>query len=511
MIALQIAFAKIFELSVSAAAVAVIVLLFRRFLRKWASPAWLLLLWLIVLAKLVAPLSLPGLTGMDNWTDRYVYQHRYGLGWLMDTAAGYSEKLPWVESRAYAEPPPIPGYERGQEAELDGFSFDGESMANRSRAIAMNGLVVAASSVWLVGCLVRAGSEWRNAWRMRRHIQRALLCRDRATAELLEECKAEIGISAPVQLLLGGTVFPFLYGLFRPRIVLPHDYGKLYTGAELRLILLHELQHWRMKDNLLQLAASLLRIPHWFNPLVHMTVNRLRDDLELRCDKRVTRRLENADKVAYGRLLLKQGELNRRLPRPGTMGAAAPWLENRSALAERVRAVALSIGETKAFRRSRLASGVLALLIGLCVLPGGSDLSRHIASASPQPSMYAFWLDESVNPRSMDAINGISTIMAGMDSTEEGIELLLNKPLQRSGPEHWLASARMLLIDEDYPVMVDTRPIQEEILRREIGHGRIMIFLHYPYYNGRSVGISVAKKCIADLSTMQQMEHIKLY
>jgi beta-lactamase regulating signal transducer with metallopeptidase domain len=511
MIALQIALARVFELSVSAAAVAAIVLLFRRFFRKWVSPAWLLWLWLIVLVKLVVPVSLPGLTGIENWSDRFAYQQRYSVGWLMDTAAGYWERLPWQVLRHSEEASPLAGYERGLETQWDGFTLDEETMATRRKGNAINGVQLAAVTIWLTGSLVGAVAGWRAAWRTRRLIYRALPCRDSAALDILEQCKAEAGISAPVQLLLGGTVFPFFYGLFKPRIMLPHDYGKLYNGAELRLILLHELQHWRMKDNLLQLAASLLRIPHWFNPLVHLAVERLRDDLELRCDKRVTCRLNTADKVAYGQLLLKQGELNLRLPGARRMGAVTPWLESRSTLTERIRALAASLCETKAARRSRLAAGILAFFIGLGVLPGGSDLSRQIASASPEPSMYAIWLDESVNPRSMGAINEISTLIAGLDGTDSRIELLLNQPLQRNVPEHWFASAKMLLMDEDVPVMVDTRPIREEIRRREIGRGRILIFLHFPYYNGRSVGISVAKQSLSDLSTLQQLEQITLY
>lgn len=509
MIALQITFARMFELSVTAALVGGIVLLFRYLAKRWVSPGWMVVLWLIVLVKLVIPLSLPGLTGIENWSDRLVYQQPYGVGWVMDTAAGVWEKLPWRESHSAAAP--LPGYEGGQEASWDGFFFDAESMATRSKAGAVNGLQIAVASVWLAGCLVCAGAEGRAAWRLRRLLQRALPCRDETALEVLEQCKTRTGISAPVQLLLGGTVFPFIYGLLRPKIVLPHDYAEHYTEAELRLILLHELQHWRSKDNLLQLAAGLLRIPHWFNPLVHLAVARLRDDLELRCDKRVTRRLKDADKLAYGRLLLKQGGLNLRLPRPRRMGTAVPWLENRSALKERVRAVASSLCETQTAKRLRLAAGGLAFVIGLVVLPGGSDLSRHRASASPEPTMYAFWLDEAVNPRSQAALQEIVTLMLGEDGTGRGIELLLDQPLPRSGPERWATSAKILFLNEDAPIRVDTRPIREELQRRGIGHGRILVRLHLPYYLGRTGGISVGKQSLIDLPTLQQLEQIKLY
>ncbi|MFM9329794.1 M56 family metallopeptidase [Paenibacillus mesotrionivorans] len=509
MIALQISFARMFELSVAAALVGGIVLLFRGLAKRWVSPGCMVVLWLIVLVKLVTPLTLPGLTGVENWSDRLVYQQPYGVGWMMDTAAGLWEKLPWRESPSAAVP--LAGYEGGREAQWDDFAFDEESMATRSKAGAVNGLQLSVAFLWLLGCLVWAGKEGMAAWRTRSLIQRGLPCGDNAVLELLEQCKTETGISAPVQLLSGGTVFPFLYGVLRPRIMLPYDYSEHYTEAELRLILLHELQHWRSRDSLLQLTADLLRIPHWFNPLVHLAAVRLRDDLELRCDKRVLSRLKHADKLAYGRLLLKQGELNLRLSRPRRMGAAVHWLESQSALTERVRAVSFSLCATPKAKRLRLAAGVLAVIIGAGVLPGGSELSRYLASTSQVPTMYAFWLDDSVNPRSQASLQQIVALMLGEEGPDDGIELLLNQPFRGSRTERWLISAHLMLLDEDAPVRVNTRPIREEMQRRDIGHGRILVLLHFPFYMGRSAGISVGKQSLTDLSTLQQLEQIKLY
>lgn len=509
MIALQITFARVFELSVAAALVGGIVLLFRGLAQRWVSPDWMVLLWLIVFVKLVTPLALPGLTGVENWSDRLVYQQPYGVGWVTDHAAALWEKLPW--GAASPETAPLAGYQDGRDALWNGYAFDEEALVTRSKAGALSGFHVASASLWLIGCFVWAVKEGAAAWRLRRLVRRALPCQDAAVQELLEECQSQTGVSSAVQALLGGTVFPFLYGFLRPRIMLPHDYAEHYTQAELRLILLHELEHWRTRDNLLQLGAGLLRVPHWFNPLVHLAAARLRDDLELRCDKRVTRRLTEADKLAYGRLLLKQGELNRCMPRTRRIGAAVPWLESRSSLTERVRAVACSLSAARTAKRFRLAAGAAAFILALGVLPGGSELSRHLSSSSPQPTMYAFWLDESVNPRSQAALERIVALMLGEDGSADGVKLLLNQPLPGSGSERWLTSAQILLLDEDAPIRVDTRPIREELLRRDIGHGRILVFLHLPYYRGRSVGISVAKQSLTDLPTLRQLEQIKLY
>ncbi|CAH0120849.1 MULTISPECIES: M56 family metallopeptidase [unclassified Paenibacillus] len=511
MIALQIAFVKVFELSMSAAAVAAIVLLFRRVVRRRIHPSWLIWLWMILLVKLLFPLSVPGLAGIEDWTDRYIYQQRYGVGWVMNAAADYWNEVRFQGHSRQSEASALPGYENGNEKRIGGFHFDEEANSNRRTGEAHTQLLTAISAVWLIGCLVRAGVGWRNARGMKLRIRRALPCRDAVAIRLLRECKTEVGISSPVELLLGGTVFPFLYGLFKPRIILPYDFKEHYTETELRFILLHELQHWKMKDGCLQLAANLVRLLHWFNPLVHMAFNRLGDDVELRCDRRVTRTLSGPEKAAYGQLLLKQGELNCRLAPRRRIGSAVHWLERQSVLAERVRAVALSICEVKATRRQRAAIGILAFIVGLCMLPGGSDFAQRTAAANPQPTLYAFWLDESVNPRSMRTVREMSVLMAGQAGTASDIVLLLRQPQQKDRLAQWLASIRMLLVDERHPVSIETRPILQGIGRREMRQGKILVFLYYPYYNGKWMGISGGKRSITDLSTLELVQRINLY
>lgn len=77
---------------------------------------------------------------------------------------------------------------------------------------------------------------------------------------------------------------PAVIGWLAPRIVLPADFAERYAPRQQALVLAHERTHLRHGDLHISLFASALRCLYWFNPLLHLAIERLRFDLELACD-----------------------------------------------------------------------------------------------------------------------------------------------------------------------------------------------------------------------------------
>lgn len=71
---------------------------------------------------------------------------------------------------------------------------------------------------------------------------------------------------------------PVVFGLFRPRIVLPRGFDWEDTAAQ--HILLHERVHIGRWDNLVKIAATAAVCVHWFNPLVWVCFRFSSDDME---------------------------------------------------------------------------------------------------------------------------------------------------------------------------------------------------------------------------------------
>lgn len=98
-----------------------------------------------------------------------------------------------------------------------------------------------------------------------------------------------------------------LAGLWRPFIGVPLDTPQ----AHLKLVLAHQLCHWRSLDPFWGLARCLCCAIHWFNPLVWMAAWLSYRDSEMACDDRVTAKLENIERLKYVDVIVSAGERER--------------------------------------------------------------------------------------------------------------------------------------------------------------------------------------------------------
>ena len=97
---------------------------------------------------------------------------------------------------------------------------------------------------------------------------------------------------------------PALYGILKPRIILPAEYRE----GELKYILMHERAHARRGDNVIRLLALLTVCVHWFNPLAWLFLRLLFADLELACDEAVLKKCNAEQKKEYAHTILSAVE-----------------------------------------------------------------------------------------------------------------------------------------------------------------------------------------------------------
>ena len=93
---------------------------------------------------------------------------------------------------------------------------------------------------------------------------------------------------------------PAVYGIFKPRIVLPESYQDKETGYILR----HEKTHIRRLDNLWRMLGFIVAAVHWFNPLSWIFLKAFLTDIELACDEMAISGLEAEERKDYARTLL---------------------------------------------------------------------------------------------------------------------------------------------------------------------------------------------------------------
>lgn len=101
------------------------------------------------------------------------------------------------------------------------------------------------------------------------------------------------------------VTFPAVYGVFRPRIVIPRS---MKESENLRYILLHEQKHIRRLDNLWRIFAFASVALHWFNPFSWIFLRCFLSDLEIACDESVLQKCGENEKKEYALALVSCAE-----------------------------------------------------------------------------------------------------------------------------------------------------------------------------------------------------------
>jgi beta-lactamase regulating signal transducer with metallopeptidase domain len=235
------------------------------------------------------------------------------------------------------------------------------ALVDQARAGSALSLAQVLALIWATGAVGLAVVRFGAACTFRRKLRTASSIIDRRAEAMVHRCLEELGTPRTIPVIATDAVSaPALYGILRPRLLLPIGFSAKLSDDELRLVVLHELGHWRRRDLLVQSLLCTGRILHWFNPLVWLATRQARADCELACDEFVLRRQTPAASSDYGAALLKVLGTN---PTPVHVPMALGVLEDRRLIKERIRRIAAYQVATA----GRLAVGG-ALLVSIALL-----------------------------------------------------------------------------------------------------------------------------------------------
>ena len=185
---------------------------------------------------------------------------------------------------------------------------------------------------------------------------------------------------------------PASVGLLRPRIVVPHDFGRRYSPLEQALIISHEQTHIARGDAVVNLLACAFQCVFWFNPLVHVGVRALRLDQEIACDAIVMQRHPRARR-AYAEALLKFHTGTRAL----RAGANCHWQTHHPT---KERLMSLQLTPSGTIRR-RAGRCVVALLATAAV---AATLGARAEQAAAAPSYFVTMVLDAGGERSAPSV-----------------------------------------------------------------------------------------------------------
>lgn len=183
--------------------------------------------------------------------------------------------------------------------------------------------------------------------------------------DILAQIGEQAGVRRPVELCTNGlTASPLLLGVFRPCIVLP---SKDLSASDFGYTVWHELSHYKQRDLLFKWLVQFAVCLHWFNPLVWRMAREISRACELACDERVIRNLDPTERRAYGDMLLRAAEAEGRYQ----SGPAAMALhESGEQLKERLEAI-------MNYKKGTKLTAVLSFALAAALMAGAAAAGAY--------------------------------------------------------------------------------------------------------------------------------------
>lgn len=134
------------------------------------------------------------------------------------------------------------------------------------------------------------------------------LCRKNKNAvrisdnKIFSEVKKELKIKRHIRLKASSDIgSPMLVGILFPTVYIP---CLDIPDNDMRMVLLHELTHYKRKDLLVKWFAILVNAVHWFNPLCYLACAALSEACEVSCDMSATKNMSEDEQKLYMQTIL---------------------------------------------------------------------------------------------------------------------------------------------------------------------------------------------------------------
>jgi internalin A len=200
-----------------------------------------------------------------------------------------------------------------------------------------------------------------------------------APQECIRELAANFRFRRPPKVwLLDDIAQPFIWGLLRGSVYLPADFAGFSDADQRRSILAHELSHIARFDAGINLLQVLTQAAYWFHPLVWWANRKTRQEREKCCDEMVLAHLQTPPEHYTG-AIVDALAAERRLAHPIPSLAIVGSIRD---IEERINTM-LKPGKTFR-RRPSLCAAAIALLLALVTIPTALVLTAR-GQAPPVP------------------------------------------------------------------------------------------------------------------------------
>ncbi len=195
---------------------------------------------------------------------------------------------------------------------------------------------------------------------------------------------------------------PLTYGTTRPVVMLPESSSE-WTMERRRIVLLHEFAHIRRRDDLARLAARIVAMFYWFNPLSWLVFRKFKVEQEKSCDERVIRSGIRPSDYASHLVELARGVASRGTFKPMAMaGAATLGMARKPELEGRLSEILNNFPHKETSMKFKIAGLFIGIAFGMLLVvqpvAKAMDLPPDPAVAAPAAPVKVVKVEKQAEP-----------------------------------------------------------------------------------------------------------------
>ncbi len=276
-------FLSIFNMSITATIVALFVIVIRLILNKRLSKTFSYILWVVVLIRLIIPFSYYSKFSIFNISSvpsRIIKMNKDSGG-----IKYISNSIEVLENPTINSLLPAP---------------DPTASIDPVQAVTFVGsriwfIIAISMLLLLVIAYIRTSSK----------LKTAIINKEKTIIDIIEQCSKRLNFKRKIKIYTSEIVqSPVVFGLVRPKIIMPKLMLDTYDKETLSYIITHEIVHIKRFDYIIKPVMIIVLSIHWFNPIIWLSFILASKDMEFSCDEKVIRIWEDDIRAEYATSLI---------------------------------------------------------------------------------------------------------------------------------------------------------------------------------------------------------------
>jgi len=312
------------EITVYSGLIYCFIMLFKKILSNKVSPFLYFLIWFLLIARLLVPVTFDSNFSFIVIPENTVQQVEVSdTPGIVDEVGGNSTNN--VEQNYDT---PISQESTAGSKEVPAVTNKNQSVKTANTKIPWQMLIVL---IWIGGMVFQIVRTIGNGYRLKRTLKDAERETHGNFFDLFRVCRKQFHINREIPLYLTDKITtPTLTMGPCPAVVMPYSAIRQFNDEQNMFAMKHELMHFKRKDHITGLLIKILEVVYWFNPIVWLMDKRMMEDIETACDNAVVRSMQSEEKKAYALTLVRLFSTD-----ADTVLALGMALENNQVVAEK--------------------------------------------------------------------------------------------------------------------------------------------------------------------------------